>query len=113
MHFVKNFAAITALGAFLATSVASPAPAPAANASNALKAREELANEAIVNVYSGDTCGGSSSSYTVVGGSLCQAVSNARSIEVSEKYVYTFLFDHHLCLEIPASSVLELTVFFQ
>lgn len=109
MHFLKGLAAITALCAFLTTSVASPAPA--ANASpdkNVLKTKKAEANVAVVNVYSSYTCGSSSTSFTVTGGSVCHAVSDANSIEVSEQYVCSLIFtcDFFRCLLV----MLQLTI---
>lgn len=106
MHFLKELAAITILGTHLTSGAATPARA--ANASPArskLETREELTDStAIVNIYYGASCSGTSSQFTVTGaGSLvCYTYSGAMSIEVSAEYV-------HACCVFPvcASSHLQ------
>lgn len=95
MHLLKELGAMTIFGVLIATTAAAPAPAAAADgspAANPLNARAALTDHtAIVNVYTGDSCGGSASSFTASGSgtSVCHPVGNARSIQVSAKYVYT------------------------
>ncbi len=80
MH-AKNaftFALLSALTAFVSASPLDVSNVP----------RDALANQAIVNMFSGSTCGGDVQSFTVTGkGSFfCQAVNSPKaSIQISEK----------------------------
>ena len=89
MHFLKKSLAVTILGTLSANIAA--APAPAANASSVESSPEPLTDHtAIVNAYSGGSCGGSNTQFTVSGAgtSTCHAV-GGNSIQVSAKYVHT------------------------
>ena len=88
MHFLTELTALTALCGFLATSAASPAPAPAADASPAKDPLETRADVAVVNVYTGETCGGWADTITTAEGHVCYEVSNVNSIAISEQYVF-------------------------
>lgn len=90
MHFLKTFGGISTLYAVLTTCATMLAQAAAAgdlSAESNLKSRDESTDKtAIVNVYSGGTCGGGSTSFTQVnGGAICH-FNGGNSIEVSAKY---------------------------
>ena len=93
MHFLKESVAMIILGALSANITASPAPAPApaANASSVIASPEPLTDHtAIVNIYSGGSCGGSNTQFTAsgAGANICHS-GGGNSIQVSAKYVHT------------------------
>ena len=93
MHFLKQLGAMTVLGALFAHTAAVPAPAPAdaSPVSDSLEPREDLADsEAVVNVYSGSSCDGGNTQYSVSGAGAynCRAI-GGESIEVSARYAHT------------------------
>ncbi|KAI1286155.1 hypothetical protein F5Y03DRAFT_154499 [Xylaria venustula] len=64
-----------------------------------LAPRAALANLAVVNLYSGGTCGGSDESFTVTAGYVCHRVSSARaSIQVAESGCSTNTWSGTDCL---------------
>lgn len=90
------------LGALVATTTASPAPVPPVALAPITEVTptilelepraEDVDHTAIVNTYSGDTCNGDNSQFTVAGAgaSVCHVVTFVvRSIQVSAKYVYS------------------------
>ena len=95
MHLLKAIRTITTLGSLFATA----ATMPATNVSvveGALEPRDELADKtAIVNEYSGSSCGGAAFSFTQTrGANACRAVTmNTASIQVSAKYVFMISYN--------------------
>ena len=89
MHSLKESLAMVILGA-LSVNVAA-APAPAANNAPSIEfSRMPLADHtAIVNVYSGEGCGGDSTQFTATGAGTggCHTV-GGNSIQVSARYVH-------------------------
>ncbi|KAI9642295.1 hypothetical protein NHQ30_009097 [Ciborinia camelliae] len=85
MHFSTP---ITFLAALFTLATATPVLPPVTDA-----------HQAIINCYSGDTCGGTSTSFNVVGkGSYsCTAVYNVGSIEVSENDCATHVWSGSNC----------------
>lgn len=113
MHFLKASSSISALCALLTTCAAMPAPAPAAgdlSIESNLKTRDELTDkEAVVNVYSESSCGGTSTQYTeVTGGNDCRPIKGS-SIQVSARYadlcyqsfICPWIHFSHLCVPPP------------
>lgn len=117
MHFIKAFNGISVLCALLATAAATPAPvlAPAADDSSSetsLKSRNELSdNVAVVDVYSGRTCGGSVQQVKQVNGGAQCYVLGGQSIDVSLKYADSYLESPNLPLHILVTSRLHLSSF--
>ncbi|KAI1399493.1 hypothetical protein F4819DRAFT_488495 [Hypoxylon fuscum] len=92
MYAMNTFTAalLSTVGSFAAASPLDMSPVP----------RAALANQAVVNMYSGSTCGGTVQSFTLVGNGAykCQAVSGAKdSIQVSENNCATYTWSGSNC----------------
>ncbi|KAI1776191.1 hypothetical protein F4818DRAFT_373974 [Hypoxylon cercidicola] len=83
-----SVALVSTLASFGLTSPVNVSPAP----------RALLANQAIVNMYSGSSCGGSSESFSVTNSYACRAVTSPKaSIEVSENNCATYTWSGSNC----------------
>ena len=117
MHFIKTFNGISVLCALLATAAATPAPvlAPAADdplSETSLKSRNELTDKvAILDVYSGGTCGGSVQQVKQVNGGAQCYVLGGQSIDASLKYADPYLESPNFPLHIFLTSRLHLLSF--